>query len=267
MIEEYLLIALESAINAGSEIMKIYESDNFEIEVKEDASPLTKADKTAHQIITKYLSKTGLPILSEEGKHIPFEDRNSWGKFWMVDPIDGTKEFIKRNGEFTINIALIYQQKPILGVVYAPALHELYYAQNTLGAFKINTTLNIDLNNILSDSIKLPVSKTNNIYTIVASRSHLSKETTDFIEQLKNDYDEIEMISRGSSLKFCLVAEGAADCYPRFAPTMEWDTAAGHAICKFAGFTILDLTTKAELLYNKENLLNNFFLVEKSTNK
>ena len=222
MIEEYLLIALESAINAGSEIMKIYESDNFEIEVKEDASPLTKADKTAHQIITKYLSKTGLPILSEEGKHIPFEDRNSWGKFWMVDPIDGTKEFIKRNGEFTINIALIYQQKPILGVVYAPALHELYYAQNTLGAFKINTTLNIDLNNILSDSIKLPVSKTNNIYTIVASRSHLSKETTDFIEQLKNDYDEIEMISRGSSLKFCLVAEGAADCYPRFAPTMEW---------------------------------------------
>jgi 3'(2'), 5'-bisphosphate nucleotidase len=267
MIEEYLLIALEAAINAGSEIMKIYESDNFEIEVKEDASPLTKADKTAHQIITKYLSKTGLPILSEEGKHIPFEDRNSWGKFWMVDPIDGTKEFIKRNGEFTINIALIYQQKPILGVVYAPALHELYYAQNTLGAFKINTTLNIDLNNILSDSIKLPVSKTNNIYTIVASRSHLSKETTDFIEQLKNDYDEIEMISRGSSLKFCLVAEGAADCYPRFAPTMEWDTAAGHAICKFAGFTILDLTTKAELLYNKENLLNNFFLVEKSTNK
>jgi len=267
MLEEYLLIALEAAINAGSEIMKIYESDNFEIEVKEDASPLTKADKTAHQIITKYLSKTGLPILSEEGKHIPFEDRNSWGKFWMVDPIDGTKEFIKRNGEFTINIALIYQQKPILGVVYAPALHELYYAQNTLGAFKINTTLNIDLNNILSDSIKLPVSKTNNIYTIVASRSHLSKETTDFIEQLKNDYDEIEMISRGSSLKFCLVAEGAADCYPRFAPTMEWDTAAGHAICKFAGFTILDLTTKAELLYNKENLLNNFFLVEKSTNK
>jgi len=267
MLEEYLLIALEAAINAGSEIMKIYESDNFEIEVKEDASPLTKADKTAHQIITKYLSKTGLPILSEEGKHIPFEDRNSWGKFWMVDPIDGTKEFIKRNGEFTINIALIYQQKPILGVVYAPALHELYYAQNTLGAFKINTTLNIDLNNILSDSIKLPVSKNNNIYTIVASRSHLSKETTDFIEQLKNDYDEIEMISRGSSLKFCLVAEGAADCYPRFAPTMEWDTAAGHAICKFAGFTILDLTTKAELLYNKENLLNNFFLVEKSTNK
>jgi len=267
MLEEYLLIALEAAINAGSEIMKIYESDNFEIEVKEDASPLTKADKTAHQIITKYLSKTGLPILSEEGKHIPFEDRNSWGKFWMVDPIDGTKEFIKRNGEFTINIALIYQQKPILGVVYAPALRELYYAQNTLGAFKINTTLNIDLNNILSDSIKLPVSKTNNIYTIVASRSHLSKETTDFIEQLKNDYDEIEMISRGSSLKFCLVAEGAADCYPRFAPTMEWDTAAGHAICKFAGFTILDLTTKAELLYNKENLLNNFFLVEKSTNK
>jgi 3'(2'), 5'-bisphosphate nucleotidase len=247
--------------------MKIYESDNFEIEIKEDDSPLTKADKSAHHIITKYLSKTGLPILSEEGKHIPFEIRNSWDKFWMIDPIDGTKEFIKRNGEFTINIALIYQQKPILGVVYAPALHELYYAQNTLGAFKINTTLNIDLNNILSDSIKLPVSKTNNIYTIVASRSHLSKETTDFIEQLKNDYDEIEMISRGSSLKFCLVAEGAADCYPRFAPTMEWDTAAGHAICKFAGFTILDLTTKAELLYNKENLLNNFFLVEKSTNK
>jgi len=267
MIEENLLIALEAAINAGSEIMKIYESDNFEIEVKEDASPLTKADKTAHQIISKYLSKTGLPILSEEGKHIPFENRNSWSKFWMVDPIDGTKEFIKRNGEFTINIALIYQQKPILGVVYAPALHELYYAQNTLGAFKINTTSAIDLNNILSNSLKLPISKKNNTYTIVASRSHLSKETTDFIDVLKNDYAEIEMISRGSSLKFCLVAEGSADCYPRFAPTMEWDTAAGHAICKFAGFTILDLTTQAELLYNKENLLNNFFLVEKSTNK
>jgi 3'(2'), 5'-bisphosphate nucleotidase len=136
-----------------------------------------------------------------------------------------------------------------------------------LGAFKINTTSAIDLNNILSNSLKLPISKKNNTYTIVASRSHLSKETTDFIDVLKNDYAEIEMISRGSSLKFCLVAEGAADCYPRFAPTMEWDTAAGHAICKFAGFTILDLTTQAELLYNKENLLNNFFLVEKSTNK
>ncbi len=266
-IEENLLIALEAAIHAGSEIMKIYESDNFEIEIKEDDSPLTKADKTAHHIITKYLSKTGLPILSEEGKHIPFEIRNSWDKFWMVDPIDGTKEFIKRNGEFTINIALIYQQKPILGVVYAPAVHELYFAQNSIGSFKINTLSSIDLVNIINNSTKLPTNKTLNPFTIVASRSHLSKETIDFINELKNDHSEIEMIARGSSLKFCLVAEGFADCYPRFAPTMEWDTAAGHAICKFAGYTILDLTTKDELSYNKENLLNNFFLVEKSTNK
>ena len=242
--------------------MKIYNSGNFDVDYKENDSPLTIADTKAHEIIKTKLESTGYPILSEEGREISFEERKNWKKFWLVDPIDGTKEFINKNGEFTINIALIENQKPKLGVIYAPVLNELYFSSNELGSFKVSVDLtDFDINNLIDSSITLPLIREDKTYTIVASRSHLSDETVDFIEELKKEKGHVHLISKGSSLKLCLVAEGLADCYPRFAPTMEWDTAAGQAICEHAGFRVIDWKTKKNLLYNRPKLLNNWFVV------
>jgi 3'(2'), 5'-bisphosphate nucleotidase len=260
-----LNLAIRATLEAGGEILKIYNSDDLGVELKADESPLTKADIASNNLITRYLQTTKIPILSEEGKSIPFNERKHFSQLWIVDPIDGTKEFIKRNGEFTVNIALIEKGITKLGVIYVPVLQELYFADEVNGSFKAS---NIDpeatFELIKSNALSLPILQKNNKYTVVASRSHLSQETIDFIDQLEKTHGELNIISKGSSLKLCLVAEGTANCYPRFAPTMEWDIAAGHAICKFTGVEVIDLSTNSEMLYNREELRNNWFLARRN---
>ena len=261
MSKDLLKIAITASLEASKEILKIYNSDDFEVKLKADDSPLTKADLLSNQIIKTYLKKTNIFIISEEEKDIPYNIRKKCAKLWMVDPIDGTKEFIKRNGEFTVNIALIKNNNPVLGVIYAPVLNTLYFSYSEIGAFKAEVDLNnYEMNDILNSAMQLPLKRKNSIYTIVASRSHLSKETTDFIEKIKKDKGKIRLLNKGSSLKLCLVAEGKADSYPRFAPTMEWDTAAGHAILSGAGGYVTNLLTKEPLCYGKPSFENPFFV-------
>lgn len=258
-----LSIAINAAFKAGVAIMRIYENEDFGVDFKSDNSPLTKADIASHDIIEAALQETKIPILSEEGKAIPYETRAQWNLLWIVDPIDGTKEFIKRNGEFTVNIALIENNTPILGVIYVPALKDLYFSATGIGSYKVqNFSCYTDLQTLIDRAQKLPIKDGDRPFTVVASRSHLSKETEDFIDSMKQEHGTIETISKGSSLKLCMVAEGKADCYPRFAPTMEWDTAAGQAICKYAGIDVIDMSTKETMLYNRKELLNNWFLVK-----
>lgn len=250
--------AIKAAIKAGKEILDVYYNSDFEVEFKSDNSPLTIADKRAHNVIVEYLSPTEIPILSEEGKTISYEERRKWNLFWLVDPLDGTKEFVKRNDEFTVNIALIKDNAPIAGVVYVPVTKTLYWS-NLKGSFKAIVE---DENETFTDIHKLPLSTKQDSYVVAGSKSHMNTETEAFIQSLDTKGKPIEMKSKGSSLKICMVAEGFADIYPRLAPTMEWDTAAGHAIVKFAGKQIIQFENKEPLVYNKENLLNPWFVVE-----
>ena len=239
------------AINAGDAIMSVYNSDDFNIALKNDNSPLTRADIAANDVIIAALTKLtpDIPILSEESTKIAYAIRKSWTQFWLVDPLDGTKEFIKRNGEFTVNIALIENGKPILGVVYAPVLNTIYFAAELVGAFKKITNEPIQAIEVLERT-------RNEKLKVVASRSHAGPELQAFLDTL----GEFDVISMGSSLKLCLVAEGVAHLYPRLGPTMEWDTAAAHAVVKMAGGQVNNLDGEP-LQYNKENLLNPFFVV------
>lgn len=273
-IKELLSILLPCAKNAGDSILQVYNSD-FAVEQKDDKSPLTLADKNSHEIIYKHLKGTNIPILSEEGRNIPFNERSDWEYFWLIDPLDGTKEFIKRNGEFTVNIALIHNGRPELGVVYAPVKDTYYFSAPETGAYRItpesckkqnngNDHFTGNIDDILRISEKLPV-KSNAAaspeFVVVASRSHMNKETEEFIDDLKSEHENIKLISAGSSLKLCLVAEGNAHVYPRLAPTMEWDTAAAHAVVNGAGKKVVDHSTGNELIYNKPDLLNPWFVV------
>jgi 3'(2'), 5'-bisphosphate nucleotidase len=246
-----LHIAIKAAKDGAKEILEVYDT-NFSVESKDDASPLTLADKKANEAIMKELTFTAIPVLSEEGREIPYEERKNWDYLWIVDPLDGTKEFVKRNGEFTVNIALIKNGLPILGVILVPVSGVLYYGAEGIGSFKIED----------EKVFSLPIPQINSRFVAVGSRSHMSPETEDFFETLKAQHGEFDVVSMGSSLKICLVAEGKANVYPRFAPTMEWDTAAGHAIAKFAGKSFIDYSTKEEMRYNREQLLNNWFLVQ-----
>lgn len=238
------------AKKAGLSVMEIYKKD-FEIEYKEDNSPLTEADLKANKIICDELNKNypNIPILSEEIQEVPYDIRKNWKLYWCIDPIDGTKEFIKKNGEFTINIALIENNTPVLGVVYAPVLEAMYYAKKNHGAYKNGEKLPLQTNTNTEEKL-----------TVVASKSHKSSETQEFINNL--NAQSIEQIIIGSSLKLCMVAEGSADIYPRLAPTMEWDTAAADAIVRESGKMTYQFNTKIPLEYNKENLLNPWFTVE-----
>lgn len=249
-LHELLEIAKKAALAAGTEILRIYESGDFAIEAKSDDSPLTLADKAAHEIIMSYLVETEIPVLSEEGRDIAYEERAKWEYFWMVDPLDGTKEFIKKNGEFTVNIALIHKEESILGVVFPPVLGELYWALKGLGAFK-------EVNYVVESLSTSKKKMTESGLKVVASRSHMSPETETFVSQLQKP----EIVSKGSSLKFLLVASGQADVYPRFGPTMEWDTAAAHAIVSEAGGSVVQEDEITPLQYNKTNLLNPNFIV------
>ncbi|WNH13065.1 3'(2'),5'-bisphosphate nucleotidase CysQ [Thalassobellus suaedae] len=261
----YLNISIKAAVEAGKEILKIYENE-FKIVEKEDKSPLTEADTASNNIITHYLKDTKTPIISEEIKNIAFSERKKWKTCWIVDPLDGTKEFIKRNGEFTVNIAMVENGIPIYGVIYVPVTRELYYADVSKGeAYKtlLNNEHESDKDFFLKTDLIAPTKDTENLLRVVGSRSHMNDHTLNFIDEQKKNYKEIDIVSKGSSLKFCLVAEGKADIYPRFAPTMEWDTAAGHAICKAVGLSVISKETNKELLYNKNDLLNSYFVVRK----
>ncbi len=261
-----LYIAIRAAVDAGRAIMDIYQSpvSDFGVESKVDNSPLTKADKASHKLIVERLSATPYPILSEEGQHLPFEERSLWKAFWLVDPLDGTKEFIKKNGEFTVNIALVREGVPVMGVVYIPVRKELYFSMDALGAYKLTLMDECpgSMLETINASCRLPIHMEREDIVVVASRSHCSEETMAFIDDLKRFERPVTLVSSGSSRKICLVAEGSADVYPRFAPTMEWDTAAGHAVARGAGCDVFHTDGKTPLTYNKEDLHNPWFVVK-----
>ena len=250
MIQEVIKIAEQ----AGNAILEIYHKD-FSIEYKDDKSPLTEADKVSNQIIVDALKQLTpeIPIISEENKLIDYSERKNWIKCWVVDPIDGTKEFIKKNGEFTVNIALIENGEPILSVLGVPAQNKIFYAEKGNGSFVIEnaTTKALKINDKITDTIR-----------IVGSRSHQTPELLAYVEEQNSKFKNVEFVAAGSSLKFCLIAENKADVYPRLGPTMEWDTAAGQLIATEAGAEVLVWETKHPLAYNRENLLNPYFIVQ-----
>lgn len=240
------------AIDAGNAILEVYHaSEGVQIEKKADDSPLTQADKASNSVICEGLQKLPFqfPIVSEENKMVPFETRKNYEQYWLIDPMDGTKEFIKRNGEFTVNIALVKNNSVVLGVVYVPVSGCLYWAVKGIGAFKI----------VNKQQIRLKVAEftfSDEGLKVICSRSHLNEETRKFIEKLNDPV----LISKGSSLKFLELAEGKAHLYPRVAPTMEWDTAAAQIILEEAGGKVLQFNTDKSLIYNKEDLLNPYFI-------
>jgi len=247
-----ILAAADIARRAGAEIMAIYTSSNdLEIQSKADDSPLTRADSAANRIICDALQQLDpvLPIISEENKEIPYADRKDYTHFWLVDPLDGTKEFIKRNGEFTVNIALVEGQYPIGGVVFVPASDELYWAVQGLGAFRQKGEQ--------QDALRAPrYTRQDAGLRVVCSRSHLNADTQAFIDALQNP----EKVAKGSSLKFLSIASGEAHLYPRLGPTMEWDTGAAQIILEEAGGSVRLADGLQRLQYNKENLLNPYFI-------
>ena len=264
------------AIEAGREVMKIYARD-FNVEYKEDASPLTEADLHANEIICSGLKRVWpqTPILSEENREIPYEERREWEFFWCIDPIDGTKEFIKKSGEFTINIALVNKDTPVLGVVFAPAIGTIYYSKRGSGAWKASVDEEWSLKEDSKKRLPLVVDDSKGVgkdgIVVVASKSHLNEETKSFIGSLEEENGRVVRISKGSSLKLLMVAEGTADIYPRLGPTMEWDTAAADAIVRESGKVVLnadgvvdigELENMPSLTYNKHNLLNPWFIVQ-----
>lgn len=250
--------AIVAAIKAGKEILNVYLGTDYGIEIKADETPLTIADKRAHHIIVENLKATNIPILSEEGKTIAYSERKKWKLFWMVDPLDGTKEFIKRNNEFTVNIALIQNNSPITGVIYVPVSKELFWGDKN-GSYKAYVD---ELEETYRNIQKLPISVSKDNFVVLQSRSHSNPATKSFIKTIDTKGKKLEIKQVGSSLKMCKVAEGSADIYPKLGPTMEWDTAAGHAIAKFAGKNIYQLENGESLGYNKENLLNPWFIAK-----
>jgi 3'(2'), 5'-bisphosphate nucleotidase len=257
-------LAIQAAVEAGKAILRVYEADDLRIEKKADDTPLTLADREAHGIIEAALGETGFPVLSEEGREIPYMNRSWWTSFWLVDPLDGTKEFISRNGEFTVNIALVVEGKAEFGVVYAPVLNHLYVGHPSLGAVLCREEKNFSqpLDYLVQFATQLPFAAPDKRhFRVVASRSHYNRETADYVNALDTGGRKISLVNSGSSLKLCRVASGEADIYPRLGPTMEWDTAAAHAVVKAAGKNVYRVDNGRELEYNKENLLNPYFVV------
>ncbi|MDX1919069.1 MAG: 3'(2'),5'-bisphosphate nucleotidase CysQ [Candidatus Caenarcaniphilales bacterium] len=257
-LDNYKFDALNQiAYQAGEAIMKIYEGDKagFEVEYKDDRSPLTIADRLSHELIEAGLKKLHpeIPVLSEESDHVAYTIRRSWSKLWLVDPLDGTKQFVARQGEFTVNIALIEENKPVLGIIYSPTTQALYYAAKEKGAYRVLG--DGEPERLPSKHTPLPGE-----LKVIGSRSHVSAEFEAFVNEQREKYESLELVNIGSSLKFCLIAEGKADIYPRFGPTMEWDTAAAQIIVQECGRNIYHAETGNELTYNKENLLNPGFI-------
>ena len=267
-LKAYADLAAEAAVKAGQAIMEVYESPetDWEVERKADNSPLTLADRKAHAVICGYLRETPFHILSEEGRHAEYAERKDVETMWIVDPLDGTKEFLKRNGEFTVNIALCHEGSPVVGAIYVPARRQLYtgiVCADESEAFRI--TLGEDFEPVSCEKLPLKDGAAHRMgggtFVVVASRSHLSEETEQFVARMRSEHGDVELRSAGSSLKICLVAEGEADVYPRLAPTMEWDTAAGQAVAEAAGCSVTDAGSGQPLRYNKEDLHNPYFIV------
>jgi|TARA_B100000902_G_C27318699_1_gene922924 3'(2'), 5'-bisphosphate nucleotidase len=248
-----LEIAISAALEAGDEIMDVYDNTvDINYEKKSDDSPLTIADERSHNKIMSFLEKTDINVISEESKSIEYNERRNWEEYWLVDPLDGTKEFIKKNGEFTVNIALIKNNKPHLGIVYCPTQKILYYNDHEKNVFK---KIGEDITTL---NKRNSVNESTEGLRVVVSRSHMSEETSDYVSKLINP----ELISCGSSLKFLYIADDKADIYPRFGPTMEWDTGAAHSILNALDIQVINLETGRELSYNKENLLNPHFIIK-----
>ncbi|HQQ92976.1 MAG TPA: 3'(2'),5'-bisphosphate nucleotidase CysQ [Bacteroidia bacterium] len=260
--EALLDLAVNAALKAGEEILAVYQTD-FTVETKSDNTPVTLADKASSKSIIELLASSGLPSISEEEPLPDYELRKNWDRVWIIDPLDGTREFVKRNGEFTVNIALIENQVPVIGVIYVPVWKQLYFAARSAGSFMVedfsfsNYTGYSDL---LKSSRKLPLRKLPQTYTLVASRSFLSHEISMRMEQLQSIYGEVDLLHAGSSIKQCWVAEGKAHEYSRFGTTMEWDTAAGQCILEQSGNALYRFSSREPLLYNKENPENPYFI-------
>ena len=254
-------------IGAGSAIIEVYNRpDGFLKTEKSDRSPLTEADVVSHGIISDVLSELrlegeALKIMSEEGGDIPYTERSSWKRYWLVDPLDGTKEFLSRNGEFTVNIALIENGMPVAGFIYVPVTDEMFVGIDGVGSVKVRDAKMNGGDPLGNGEILSPRSTAGNRTIIVASRSHYNGETRQFIERVERRVGEVEIVNRGSSAKFCAVADGSADLYPRFGPTMEWDTAAGDALCRSVGLEVRKIEDGKPLEYNKVDLHNPWFIV------
>jgi 3'(2'), 5'-bisphosphate nucleotidase len=264
--EQLLETAIHACLKAGDKILEVYERP-FRVNYKEDKRPVTQADLQASKVISKELGQTNIPVISEEENIPEYEIRKNFTRLWLVDPIDGTKEFVKKNGEFSVNIGLIENNFPVLGVIFMPVLKEIYFASPEIGAYKTmhdvfaqHDVKNFSLKELVAHSKKLPFQK-QNTYTIVASRSHLSKDTFAHLQKMKLQKGETTIVYSGSSVKMCWVAEGKADEYPRFGRTMEWDTAAGQAIVECAGGEFLNIEKDQRLSYNKISLENPEFIV------
>lgn len=262
----FLAEAYNAAVRAGAKIMEIYTRyDDFFVSLKADSTPITIADREAHTLIKHYLSATRIPLLSEEGRDLYFDERRGWDLFWLVDPLDGTEEFIKRNGEFTVNIALMVDNRPYLGVIYIPTTETIYFSDPDRGSFcktavKPEMAADFSISRIFADARKLPVVPERNVPLRVAlSRSHESEQVREHLRQLQEQVGDVQIVEYGSSLKMCLVAEGSVDCYLRTTPTSEWDTAAGEAIACGAGVRVVSLTG-VPLRYNEESLENPPFI-------
>jgi len=264
-IDTYLIsTAVRAAMCAGAEIMDVYCEQSFEVEYKSDKSPLTKADIRANAVITAVLRETDLPILSEEGVHLPYEERQAWKQFWLIDPLDGTSEFVAKSGDFCVNVALIDNTEPILGVIYSPVKDTVWFGAMGFGAYKIEEATKViddfSFESMQNAAIKLPYRNTGDEFVFVASRSNLNAATKAFIDTVSTEYPKTRIAHIGSALKFTVLADGMADLYPRFATTSEWDTGAGHAILKSIGGNIFQADTNIPLVYNKANLDNPGFV-------
>ena len=255
--------AISASILAGKAILEVYEED-FTVELKTDNSPLTKADKRSNEVITNKLQLTGLPVLSEEGKEIPYDERKNWEYYWLVDPLDGTKEFIKRNGEFTVNIALMHLNAPVFGIIYVPVQRELYFGGKENASYFLGDVVEPlgSYDEYVKAAHKLPLPMERKSYMMIGSRSHMSEETREYFEKVRMEKGDVNVLSRCSSLKLCMIATGHADEYPRFAPTMEWDTAAGQAIIEGAGKQVIHYKSGNIMYYNKESLVNGWFVAK-----
>lgn len=280
-LENCLVSALVAAKEAGKVILEVYRGE-IDVTYKEDDTPLTLADERAHAAILNSLSSGSgrdIPILSEEGKQTLYQERRQWEYFWLVDPLDGTKEFVKRSDEFSVNVALIHRGRPVVGVVFLPAVDRIYFAADGLGSFKLEKAAAAGqflfgngktlqerayFQGLLAAATRLPIQQPDKRsadgVNLVGSRAHGIEGLSDFIERMKQRYNKVEFVPAGSALKLCLVAEGKADLYPRFGPTMEWDTAAGHCVVEQSGGTVVSMKEKKPLAYNKRDLHNPYFV-------
>ncbi len=265
---EYLVPkAYNAALRAGAAILDVYRRrGDYDIDLKEDLSPVTEADRQAHAVIRDYLGPTHVPLLSEEGREMRYDERRDWDMFWLVDPLDGTREFIKGNNEFTVNIALVVNNRPTVGVIYVPYFEKIYFCEKGHGSF-VKTGVapsagaEFSYEDVFAGAVKLPLrGKRNDPLRIAVSRSHRNEETDKHVAALRELHPDARIVEQGSSYKFCMLAEGEVDYYARTTGTYEWDTAAGEVILSEAGGTTKSLPELEKFAYNKESLLNPWFV-------